>query len=549
MKKLCAGLFVACYVVMTAVVHGATIEFDGKTLECPKKSNGVFRCDDNGVPTIVVDTGSGFAAISGNPDKHPTFRIVDKVTNDGRVLFEISEYYETKQQDSKVKRLNDASTVISSLKDVKDDLAQSLVKDAREYLKNNRNSDKELNLTVANNPPPYACVRGETKKPSKNEQSVFGESAPQCDYYACQKEGSDEKVLAYFPTGYSFQSPSVMVMKGGQAKLISGDFKAVTKDGLPFIDEEKAIDEESLMDPRLSRADIDPSLMVPSKYEESKSSFGYMVSLNDNNFTQETVSFCASDNVKKLFELEKKTGKEMKDHLAEAELVEYLKMVDGNIGSYYVDKKKGQALGCLYQGKIVDSSVIKNFDHLKDIAVPKPVVKYLSVDEVQKLFADAKSMKDIPFGYKYDGCYARAHIMARRFEQMGIAAQKVWIKGELSVPGTDIQWNYHVAPVVEVKDTDGKIVKYVIDPSLTDKAVTVDEWVAKMDKGNKGPVMKTTYPFPHNGGSFDRTVVAISSAEPFGPVDMKEATEEQKMTTATAVLKEYSAVLAAHGGK
>lgn len=547
MRKLCAGLFVFCYLALNAVVHGATIEIQGNKMDCPKDASGVYICQRGTEKIIVVDNGYSFNAVSKSNGKYPIITLVDRVTDGNRVLFEASDYLKVKSPDSKIKRINDSRIISQALNNVKNPLVQELVADAKEYLKNNREGEKELRLKIGDEKEVYQCLAGETRKLTPlEERSRENNDDLRCNYYSCQKTGSDEKVLAFFPIGGSFQAPSVLKMKGGQAKLLNGDFKALSLDGQTYLEEEKGETDEDLFDPRLVRADIDPSLMIPSKYEESKSSFSYLTSLIDNQSLVASKDFCSSDNVKELFTLQSKIGKEMKDHLAEAELIEYLKMVDGGISSYYVDKQKGQSLGCLYQGKIVDSSVLKNFDHLKDISVPKPVTKYLSEDEVQKLFIQAKNMKDIPFGYKYDGCYARAHIMSRRFEKMGIAAQKVWIKGMLSVPGTDIEWNYHVAPVVEVKKKNGKIEKYVIDPSLTDKAVTVDEWVATMDRGNKGPVMKTTYPFPLNGGAFDRTVVAISSAEPFAPADMA-ASETQKMETATMVLKEFSEVLANRG--
>ena len=137
--------------------------------------------------------------------------------------------------------------------------------------------------------------------------------------------------------------------------------------------------------------------------------------------------------------------------------------------------------------------------------------------------------------------------MSRRFEEMGIATKKVWNKGKLFVPGTDIEWDYHVAPFVEVKEKNGKIQQYVIDPSLNSKAVTVDEWVASMGRKTKGPIMKTTYPMPANPVDFQRTTVGISSSSLFAPGDLPNLTEEAKMEHVTAKLEQYSAVLASQG--
>jgi hypothetical protein len=131
--------------------------------------------------------------------------------------------------------------------------------------------------------------------------------------------------------------------------------------------------------------------------------------------------------------------------------------------------------------------------------------------------------------------------MARRFESMGIPTEKVWIKGDLSVPGTDIRWNFHVAPVVTVLDpVDNKPKKYVIDPSLLDKAVPLDDWVNTMRPNVKGPVVKTTYPFPYNAAIMERTAVALSSSEPYLPNEPMKLTEEEKMKMASDTMIEYS---------
>ncbi len=101
MRKFCAGMFVVCYVVYSAIVYGATVEVSGKKLECPRKAAGVFSCTDNGSEFLVVDEGRGFVAISRNADKHPTVELVDKVMDGERVLFEVSPLRKKTKLDSK----------------------------------------------------------------------------------------------------------------------------------------------------------------------------------------------------------------------------------------------------------------------------------------------------------------------------------------------------------------------------------------------------------------------------------------------------------------
>src|SRR5262249_42607126 len=49
-----------------------------------------------------------------------------------------------------------------------------------------------------------------------------------------------------------------------------------------------------------------------------------------------------------------------------------------------------------------------------------------------------------------------------------------------NVPEGYVEWRYHVAPTVKVNSGDGRPKDMVMDPSLFDKPVTVDEWKKSM---------------------------------------------------------------------
>ena len=151
-------------------------------------------------------------------------------------------------------------------------------------------------------------------------------------------------------------------------------------------------------------------------------------------------------------------------------------------------------------------------------------------------------MDDIAWNYKYDGCYARAHIMARRFEAQGIRVDKAWIKGDLYVEDTDITWNYHVAPLLYVEDEKGKIQKMVIDPSIFDRPVTLEEWDNKIAKKTKKGSVKTAFPFPQNASFYERSALAISNSDPYTPAENIDDTEETKMQHAKETMIQYLSV-------
>ncbi|MBO1043238.1 DUF4157 domain-containing protein [Aphanizomenon flos-aquae UKL13-PB] len=110
----------------------------------------------------------------------------------------------------------------------------------------------------------------------------------------------------------------------------------------------------------------------------------------------------------------------------------------------------------------------------------------------------------IPFHYPVDGCYDRAHVMAQLLTEKGYASEKVFAISQNSTrwggppdPGlrvpTDyagdnrsagqqpaVQWWYHVAPIIKVRNDKGEVTEMVIDPSMTNQPITIDQWTGMM---------------------------------------------------------------------
>jgi hypothetical protein len=129
-----------------------------------------------------------------------------------------------------------------------------------------------------------------------------------------------------------------------------------------------------------------------------------------------------------------------------------------------------------------------------------------SEEDAQALFDEIGALDTIPFDYPVDGCFARAHAMARHIQERGAVCAKVWNHGVdkfLVVPGTefgDIEWHYHVAVVVCVEGSDGQVRQMVIDPSLARgddaRPLTLDEWVA-LQGGPEGQQARITSAAPY----------------------------------------------------
>lgn len=97
----------------------------------------------------------------------------------------------------------------------------------------------------------------------------------------------------------------------------------------------------------------------------------------------------------------------------------------------------------------------------------------------------------IPFKYPNDGCWLRAHKMCYYMNQQGEDPEKVWIEwvrnglpsqwvDTSNSPECKVRWRYHVAPTLTVSTAAGNV-RWVIDPSLFNNPVPVDEWKNRQD--------------------------------------------------------------------
>lgn len=137
----------------------------------------------------------------------------------------------------------------------------------------------------------------------------------------------------------------------------------------------------------------------------------------------------------------------------------------------------------------------------------------LSPKEVNDLFAKFLARTDIPFRHIQEGCYARAHKMARIMEEEGIISGKAYIEGHLVVDGGEFfgetSWGYHVASIVFVKK-DNKLIPTILDPSLFNEPVPYDQWRAAIAKNTQTIITheyftnRFSYDFPDRLGELKK---------------------------------------------
>jgi hypothetical protein len=116
----------------------------------------------------------------------------------------------------------------------------------------------------------------------------------------------------------------------------------------------------------------------------------------------------------------------------------------------------------------------------------------VSLETAMAIFDQLANRADIAFAYDADGCYARAHLMCRALEAVGLKPKKAWAfegSDELEVnkpDGRTLEWRYHVAAALPVKTADGAVQDMVFDPGLFDGPASLAEWGGVMNASREG---------------------------------------------------------------
>lgn len=133
--------------------------------------------------------------------------------------------------------------------------------------------------------------------------------------------------------------------------------------------------------------------------------------------------------------------------------------------------------------------------------------------EATFVFERIAQRKDIPFAYE-DGCFARSHVIACELHLEGYRSGKIWVVGDLQHPHHfGINWSFHVAPLIYVRDDENNIAEpFVIDP-LVDKnnLLPVGDWLRRYFFGNP---QRIAFPIPDDAIFYENAVVAFSSHVP-----------------------------------
>lgn len=133
-------------------------------------------------------------------------------------------------------------------------------------------------------------------------------------------------------------------------------------------------------------------------------------------------------------------------------------------------------------------------------------------EQATAIFAEFAVAEELALRFPPDGCYARTHWMVQRLLDRGLTPSKVWAFAASAAdllwtetanhPAGRVQWAYHVAPILVVREGDCGSREMVFDPLLFGRPVPVKEWRNAL---HDTPTLVRTAlgepPLPARGGS------------------------------------------------
>jgi hypothetical protein len=533
---------------------------NNQTLKCkPEISITGYFCKKGEQFLILKSFSGGYSSVGrvGKDKKIKSYTVTTIKSNRGKILFKqpalpfkgnwsnvnpqplpktLSRkygYLETAISMLSAQNFNEGATKIVPSKEYTE-----LLKKELQILQNKKDQlNKQINsntfIVTLNNNKKVKCKRGKTKKKDKDtiKREQTYDTKENCGVFSCGKD-KQGNIITLFSHHNITQNVNDIVYLSKDGFINGPKIKSIALPNIkqPIYD----YSQDTPFAPLYSKKpEIKPNQYIP---QSLKNQSDYFLKTNTINY-QATMNDIGRLCKKKALQNFKKSRKAYNEKLQNAQLVQYITIANKRLASNLIPQINLPKYACRIDGVFYNPQAYKKAKYFQD----RQAKKAITYKRAQELFNYAKSMKDIAWNYKEDGCYARAHLMAKRFKAQGIQVDKAWLKGELQLKpqkGSLIQWGFHVAPVVYIKNKKEQIEKYIIDPSTFDNPVPVKVWAKKLD-ANKNEPTATRFPFPENSDTFKRTSLAFSNDKPYLPNDPLKRTEQENMKLAKKTMATY----------
>lgn len=276
-----------------------------------------------------------------------------------------------------------------------------------------------------------------------------------------------------------------------------------------------------------------PNMLVPAKYKNNPKLFKDLINPNYKSFISSHLKSCD----KKTIKLFNDFIDEVQTDLNNFSMLQYIDMAKGILESNYINKDSIPGSACYHRGAYYAPDAYKKSKELESMSR-----KTISQNKAKELFSMLRDREDIAWNYTLDGCYARAHLMAKILEDQEIHVDKAWLRGSLQIPGKSkgMTWGYHVAPLVYVEGENGEVKEMIIDPSVAKGPISPKEWSKKMDV-DFDETKQVSYPTPTNTSFYKKTSYSVTNSTPYWPDYNEKLSDEDKLQMATQRMLEYGA--------
>ena len=245
-----------------------------------------------------------------------------------------------------------------------------------------------------------------------------------------------------------------------------------------------------------------------------------------------------SEDVEKTFH---KAQQNLRDEINEFELKEYITILGNQTYNSFISPENLTSIACDSNGKLYSQEAFQKINEIQNFYQSSFQSKNaITPEKASRLFEMALKNEKIYWANTSDGCYARAEIMKKQFLEQDVYVDKVWIAGDLTdgVFNKGKSWDYHVAPLVYVKDKNGQIQKMIIDPALFDKPVSLEEWIARTTKKSKYKNIETVFPMPANNFYAGKNTYAITNSNIYAIKESASLTGEKAYEHSIQIMEE-----------
>lgn len=355
-------------------------------------------------------------------------------------------------------------------------------------------------------------------------------STSQCSIFECSDNQDTKVMVGLFQTIQGTYSSSIVYMKNNEIfNTPAGDIYLGDSKNNEVIKSYKNEYSESM--PGTSGSKI-----YPSSFSNKNQAALFVLNPAMVGLFTSMLSVCSEDAEKKFY----KAQQGLIDDIGQFELKEYITQLGNMTLNSFIHPENLTSASCELNGKLYSPEAFQKLNEIQNFYQSSFQEKnVITPEKASRLFEMALKNKEIYWENTNDGCYARAEIMKKQFQEENIHVDKAWIAGDLSDGASNKvkSWDYHVAPLVYVKGKNGEVQKMVIDPALFDGPVTVEKWIARTTEKSKYKNIETVFPMPVNNFYAGKNTYTITNGEIYSIKDSSTLTGDKAYSHALDMMK------------